>query len=101
MDDGKDQNKLLQINEKIYFKEKIWNPLLCRSDQKKSMTHECSTWVARFPGVVTLSKKCLNDFQRGNKWAATKWVYSDPQMWTQPCQVERPHNYPPFGNPVL
>ena len=38
---------------------------------------------------------------RGNKWAATKWVYSHPQMWTQPCQVDKPHNYPPFQNPFL
>ena len=35
---------------------------------------------------------------RGNKWAATKWVYSDPQMWSHPCQVDKPHNYPPFEN---
>ena len=38
---------------------------------------------------------------RGNKWAATKWVYSYPQMWTQLCQVDKPHNYPPFQNPFL
>jgi len=38
---------------------------------------------------------------RGNKWAATKWVYSDPQMWTQPCRVDKPHNYPPFQNSFL
>ena len=67
------------------------------------MTQECSTWVAQLPGVMVHIIEVPNValLPRGNKWAATKWVYSDPQMWTLPCQVDRPHNYPPFKNPNL
>ena len=40
----------------------------------------------------------------GNKWAFTKWIYSDDQMWTHPCQImttskqEAGSNFPKFSN---
>ena len=35
----------------------------------------------------------------GNKWVFTKWIYSDSQMWTQPCDRTKPAgNYAIFSN---
>jgi len=33
----------------------------------------------------------------GHKWVMTKWMYSDPQMWTQPCSTQK-NNFKPFNN---
>ena len=87
--------------------ERKWRGISSRFDQRSSMTQECSTWVVLLPGVkhyiIVLLCSWFQFFSisRGNKWAATKWVYSDPQMWTQPCRVDKPHNYPPFQNSFL
>ena len=42
----------------------------------------------------------------GNKWAFTKWIYSDDQMWTHPCPISKDNddkkyrggNFPAFSN---
>ena len=95
------------IDKCVVLVKRKWREISSRFDQRSSMTQECSTWVVLLPGVkhyiIVLLCSWFQFFSisRGNKWAATKWVYSDPQMWTQPCRVDKPHNYPPFQNSFL
>ena len=36
----------------------------------------------------------------GSKWAFTKWLYSDEQMWSHPCPSDANpgDNFPKFSN---